>query len=81
MLQEGDNVVVIKEETFDKIKIYGFGEIDEIINVDGSLIYVVKLDESDGGYVIETDNVVSTADWVEYVDERDARVIRVKYEA
>ena len=81
MLQEGDNVVVIKEETFDKIKIYGFGEIDEIINVDGSFIYVVKLDESDGGYVIETDNVVSTADWVEYVDERDAKVIRVKYEA
>ena len=81
MLQEGDNVVVIKEETFDKIKIYGFGEIDEIINVDGSLIYVVKLDESAGGYAIETDNVVSTADWVEYVDEHDAKVIRVKYEA
>ena len=75
------NVIVIKEETFDTIKIYGFGVVDEVIDFDGEHTYVVKLEEDAGGYVIEADNLVSTHDWVEYVDERCAKVIRVPYEA
>lgn len=80
MFVEGDNVIVIKDETFDKIEIYGFGVIDEVITYP-ELIYIVKLDEDYGGYVFEADNLVSTSDWVDYVDERDARVVRVPYEA
>ena len=81
MFVEGDNVIVIKDETFDKIEIYGFGVVDEVIDFDGEHTYVVKLEENAGGYVIEADNLVSTSDWVDYVDERDARVVRVPYEA
>ena len=81
MFDVGDNVIVIKEETFDIIKIYGFGVVDEAIDFDGEHTYVVKLEEDAGGYVFETNNLVSTSDWVEYVDERCARVIRVPYEA
>ena len=81
MFDVGDDVIVIKEETFDTIKIYGFGVVDEVINFDGEHTYVVKLEEDAGGYVIEADNLVSTHDWVEYVDERCANVIRVPYEA
>lgn len=80
MLVQGDKVVVIKEETFDKIYIYGFGIIEDVhYNYNEEPIYEVKLEEK--GYVIETDYVIHITDWVEYVDERDAKVIRVKYEA
>ena len=54
---------------------------DEVINFNGEHTYVVELEEDAGGYVIEADNLVSTHDWVEYVDERCAKVIRVPYEA
>ena len=81
MFDVGDNVIVIKEETYDTIKIYGFGVVDEVIDFDGEHTYVVKLEEDAGRYVIEADNLVSTHDWVEYVDERCANVIRVPYEA
>ena len=81
MLIEGDEVVVIKDETFNTIRIYGYGVIEEIIHEDYEILYIVKLDENYGGYVIETDSVVSTSDWVDYVNEREATVIRVPYEA
>ena len=41
MFDVGDNVIVIKEETFDTIKTYGSGVVHEVTNFDGEHTYVV----------------------------------------
>lgn len=78
MIDIGESVIAIKDETFNKIYIYGFGTVIDIIRIDDEIIYEVELE--DNGYIIEVYSVVATCDWVDYVDERDAKVIRVKYE-
>ena len=59
MFDVGDKVLVIKEETFDTIKIYGFGVVDEVINFDGEHTYVVELEEDAGGYRSFLSNISS----------------------
>ena len=65
-----DIVVAIQEETFNTIKIYGFGTVldkkDEM--------FKVKLKDGD---IVIASNVVRASDWAAYVDERDAIVERI----
>lgn len=64
-------VVAIKEETFNEIKIYGFGIIDSFKQKET----IVKLDS---GKHVAVQCVVALNNWVDYVNERDARVTVVK---
>ena len=68
---EENRVVAIKEETFNEIKIYGFGVIDSLKS---GKIYV-KLDN---GNIVSVEHVVSLEKWVEYVDSHEAEVTVVK---
>lgn len=68
---EGKKVVAVKEETFNEIKIYGFGVIDSL----DSREIIVKLDD---GRKVAVQHVISLEHWVEHVDERDAKVTVVK---
>ena len=68
---EDKKFVAVKEETFNEIKIYGFGVIDSLDS--GEII--VKLDN---GRKVAVQYVISLEHWVEYVDERDAKVTVVK---
>lgn len=85
MLDVGDKVMVLQEETTNTIKVYGYGIIDEVITYPELIweetypLYVVKLVES--GYVFETDKVVDLEYWPEYLDIRNKSVIKVEYEA
>ena len=85
MLDVGDKVMVLQEETTNTIKIYGCGIIDEVITYPELIweetypLYVVKL--LDSGYVFETDKVIDLEYWSEYLDSRPKQVIKVDYEA
>ena len=68
---EDKNVVAIKEETFNEIKIYGFGIVDSFKPKE----IIVKLDD---GRRVSVQNVVALNNWVDYVNERDAKVTVVK---
>ena len=65
-----DIVVAIQEETFNTIKIYGFGTV--LDKKDG--IFKVKLKDGD---IVMASSVVRASDWAAYVDERDAIVERI----
>lgn len=65
-----DIVVAIQEETFNTIKIYGFGTV--LDKKDG--IFKVKLEDGD---IVMANSVVKASDWAAYVDERDAIVERI----
>lgn len=65
-----DIVVAIQEETFNTIKIYGFGTV--LDKKDG--MFKVKLKDGD---IVMTSSVVRASDWAAYVDERDAIVERI----
>ena len=65
-----DIVVAIQEETFNTIKIYGFGTV--LDKKDG--MFKVKLKDGD---IVMASNVVRASDWAAYVDERDAIVERI----
>lgn len=68
---EDKKVVAIKEETFSEIKIYGFGIVDSFKPKE----IIVKLDS---GKYVSVQHVVSLDNWVDYVNERDAKVTVVK---
>lgn len=68
---EDKKVVAIKEETFSEIKIYGFGIVDSFKPKE----IIVKLDS---GKHVSVQHVVALENWVEYVDEHDAKVTVVK---
>lgn len=68
---EDESVVAIKEETFNEIKIYGFGIVDSFKPEET----IVKLDS---GKHVSVQRVVALDNWVDYVNERDAKVIVVK---
>lgn len=68
---EDKKVVAIKEETFSEIKIYGFGIVDSFKPKE----ITVKLDS---GKYVSVQHVVSLDNWVDYVNERDAKVTVVK---
>lgn len=65
-----DIVVAIQEETFNTIKIYGFGTV--LDKKDG--MFKVKLKDGD---IVMASSVVRASDWAAYVDERDAIVERI----
>ena len=65
-----DIVVAIQEETFNTIKIYGFGTV--LDKKDG--MFKVKLKDED---IVMASSVVRASDWAAYVDERDAIVERI----
>lgn len=65
-----DIVVAIQEETFNTIKIYGFGTV--LGKKDG--MFKVKLKDGD---IVMASSVVKANDWAAYVDERDAIVERI----
>ena len=65
-----DIVVAIQEETFNTIKIYGFGTV--LDKKDG--MFKVKLKDGD---IVMASSVVRASDWASYVDERDAIVERI----
>lgn len=76
-----DYVVAIKEETFNKIKIYGFGMIIKSIeeyDEDYEVEYIIALDNGKEISSYICNNIVLASDWVEYVDSRCAKVIRCK---
>ena len=68
---EDKEVVAIKEETFSEIKIYGFGIVDSFKPEE----IIVKLDN---GRRVHVQRVVALDNWVDYVNERDAKVTVVK---
>ena len=65
-----DIVVAIQEETFNTIKIYGFGTV--LDKKDG--MFKVELKDGD---IVMANSVVRASDWATYVDERDAIVERI----
>lgn len=65
-----DIVVAIQEETFNTIKIYGFGTV--LDKKDG--MFKVKLKDGD---IVMASSVVRASDWAAYIDERDAIVERI----
>ena len=65
-----DIVVAIQEETFNTIKIYGFGTV--LDKKDG--MFKVKLKDGD---IVMASNVVRASDWAAYIDERDAIIERI----
>ena len=65
-----DIVVAIQEETFNTIKIYGFGTV--LDKKDG--MFKVKLKDGD---IVMASSVVKASDWAAYVDKRDAIVERI----
>ena len=76
-----DYVVAIKEETFNRIKIYGFGTITKFIeeyDEDYEVEYIIALDNGKEISSYKCSNFVLASEWVEYVDSRCAKVIRCK---
>ena len=65
-----DIVVAIQEETFNTIKIYGFGTVLD----KKDRMFKVKLKDGD---IVMASSVVRASDWAAYVDERDAIVERI----
>ena len=65
-----DIVVAIQEETFNTIKIYGFGTILD----KKDRMFKVKLED---GNIVMANSVVRASDWAAYVNERDAIVERI----
>lgn len=65
-----DIVVAIQEETFNTIKIYGFGTVLDKKNG----MFRVKLEDGD---IVMANSVVKASDWAAYVDERGARIERI----
>lgn len=69
----GEDVVAIREETFNVIEIYGFGKYNGIDDETGK--YIVKFSDGETRLCIR---VVPVNFWAEYVDDRCAKVLNIE---